>query len=821
MRFFPLVLVLAAVTSATSAATVASHTVGDILHELKAFAQTGRVLYVAAHPDDENTRLIAYLARGRGYKTGYLSLTRGDGGQNLIGPELRDALGVIRTQELLAARRIDGGVQFFTRANDFGFSKTPEETLSVWGRDEILKDMIRVIRTFQPDVIITRFPPEAGGTHGHHTASAQLAIEAHRLAADPSAYADELGQLAPWQARRVVWNAWTWRGGVSTEGLLPLNAGAYDTLLGESYGEIAARSRTMHKSQGFGTVGSRGPAREHFRHLAGEAATDDIMDGIDTSWARFPGGEAVGRQMADVIATFSPMDPSASVPALAAIHRSLEQLTPSPILAEKRRQLDRIIAACLGLHVRTTVAQAEVVPGEQIELRHTAIVRAPVAVKWRVGGREIDLSLNEVSQHGTTETLPEDTPLTHPYWLRGDSSPGLFAVADPALIGRPENPPVLSIEQVFVIAGVTLRLATEPVQVIDDPVRGEVLIPLRVIAPLAVAFPEDLELMQPGATRRIAVDLIAHRPGLSGTLTLEAPEGWRLKPSSQPFALQSAGERTRLNFEIAAPDRPSTGIVHAAAQIEGRTYRQRRVDIRYEHIPPQLLQPDATLKAVSLDVATSARRIGYIPGAGDLIPDALRHLGCSVTTIDPEALTPARLEGLDAVVLGIRALNTQPALAARMRLLFRYAEDGGTVVMQYNTTGGLPDRDLAPYPLRLSRERVTEEDARVTFLAPEHPALTGPNRITPEDFDGWVQERGLYFAGDWDEHFVPLISAADRGEPQREGSLLVARHGKGWFVYTGLSFFRELPEGVPGAYRLFANLISLGHGEVDGTTNEH
>lgn len=784
-------------------------TVADLLHELRAFEQTGRVLYVAAHPDDENTRLIAYLARGRGYRTGYLSLTRGDGGQNLIGTELRDALGVIRTQELLAARRIDGGVQFFTRANDFGFSKTSEESLEIWDHDEVLIDVIRIIRSFQPDVIITRFPPEAGGTHGHHTASAQLAVEAFRLAADPGAFADRLGDLPPWQAKRLVWNAWVWRGNVSTEGLLPLEVGGYDPLFGESYPEIAARSRTMHKSQGFGAVGSRGPALEHFRLLAGEPASQDLFDGIDTTWARLPGGAAIGERVAAVIAAFDPLDPSASVPALAGIHRMLAALPNSVPVRDKQRQLDRIIAACLGLHVQTTVKGAEVVPGEEVVLRQTAIVRTKVPVTWR-GGELVELLPNQPAQREHRVVIAPDAPLTHPYWLREPGTIGRFTVTDPALIGRPENPPALPIEHVFDVAGVAIRVSDEPVEIIDDPVRGEVRIPLRILPPVSMSFVEPLALFAPAETRAVTVEITAARDGQAGELRLEAPPGWRTQPVSRTFALSAAGERQRHTFELTAPAEPREGDFRLAVELGGRTYGHGRTEIVYPHLPAQLLQPEARLRAVALEVTTTAREVGYIPGAGDLVPDALRRLGCTVTVLAPDALTPERLAGFDAVVLGIRALNTQPALAARLPVLFAYAEQGGTVVMQYNTTGELPAGPLAPYPLRLSRERVTEEDAAVTFLAPDHPALNRPNRLTAADFTGWVQERGLYFAGEWSEPFEPLLSAADRGEPPRRGGLLVARHGQGWYVYTGLSFFRQLPDGVPGAYRLFANLISLG-----------
>ena len=811
------------VAARTHAMPVAPLPAGEILQELRSFREAGSVLYVAAHPDDENTRLIAFLARGRGYRTGYLSVTRGDGGQNLIGTELRDSLGLIRTQELLAARRVDGGYQFFTRANDFGFSKAYRETLSVWNRDQVLADMVRTIRTFQPDVLITRFSPEPGTTHGHHTASAILALEAFKLAADPAAFREELGQLPPWQAKRVLWN--TGPSGASRTGqsasptVLRLEVGGFNPLLGESYGEIAARSRTMHKSQGFGSVGTRGTAYEHFQVLAGEPATKDILDGIDTSWARFAGGAEIRTLAEAALKNFNAQDPAASVPALLEIRQRLASLPASGVATDKRVQLDRILASCLGLHWETVVPQAEAVPGETLKLRHTLIARNNFPVRWistRYAETKAelpvvtDLTPNLPLNKETTQPLPPTTALSQPYWLRGDGTTGMFAVADPALIGRPENPPAFPIEHVLEVGGQTLVLADEPVQVIDDSVKGEIRRRLDVIPPVSLAFVQSLELFSPGVARKVAVELSAARADSAGTLRLEAPTGWQLSPASHPFTLSGVGERTQLTFTVTPPATATTADLVAVANMNGASYRNRRIDIRYDHIPPQLLQPPAMLKAVSLDLQIRGKTVGYLPGAGDLVAESLMRMGYAVTLLTGADLTADRLRAFDAVVLGIRAFNTRTDLAPQLPALFAYAEAGGTVIVQYNTTADLPAAKLAPYDLKISRERVTDENADVTLLAPDHPALTTPNKITPADFAGWVQERGLYFPNQWAEPFTPLISSADAGEKQLSGGLLVAKHGKGWFVYTGYSWFRQLPEGVPGAYRLFANLVSLG-----------
>lgn len=807
---------------------------GRILQELQALGQLGRVLYVAAHPDDENTRLLATFALGYGYRTGYLSLTRGDGGQNLIGSDLRDRLGVIRTQELIAARRIDGAIQFFTRANDFGFSKHPDETFRIWDRRAVLADVVRVIRTFRPHVLVTRFSTEPGVTHGHHTASALLAIEAFNLAGDPSAFPEQLadGTLQPWKPTRVLWNAWpaAFRGGSRKAGdpapaTLQLDSGGYSALLGESFGEIAARSRTAHKSQGFGTLGTRGANPEYFRVLAGEPAARVIFDGVNLSWSQVPSGERLAAEISAVAAVFDPRKPAASVPALLQLRTLLREAittaATNPTLREKQVLLDRLIAACLGLHTEVRVPSAEATPGETLSLKLGIIARALPAglpVRWIEStlpgtGQTVSTGLVLESNRGveaTAETvLPADAPLTTPYWLREEGTTGMFRVDDPALIGRPESPPALSVRHTLAIGDQTVVFDDEVVEVIDDPVRGEIRRPLRVVAPVTLGFPQDLELFAPGSTREVAVTVTAERGARAGTVSLEAPAGFAITPASQSFQIASAGGLARVTFRVTAPTQPATGDVVAAARIDGRVHRTGRVDLRYEHIPAQLLQSRAQARVVSLDLAVTAKRIGYVTGAGDLVAEALTRMGCAVTTLSAVDLTPERLATFDAVVLGVRAYNTRADLVPLLPKLFAYAEAGGTLVIQYNTTADLQTTQLAPFPLKLSRDRVTDEQAVVTFLAPDHPALTRPNRLGTADFEGWVQERGLYFPSEWDARFTPLIACSDPGEGPLRGALLVAPHGRGHVVYTGLSFFRQLPAGVPGAYRLFANLVSL------------
>jgi LmbE family N-acetylglucosaminyl deacetylase len=813
---------------------------GAILQQLRSFATLGSVLYVAAHPDDENTQVITYLARGRGYRTAYLSLTRGDGGQNLLGPQLGEALGVARTQELLAARRLDGGRQYFTRAKDFGYSKNAEETLNVWDRQAVLGDIVRVIREFRPDVIITRFSPKPAPTHGHHTASAVLAVEAFRLAADPTAFPEQLRELSPWQARRIVHNVGLGAAAANPgagmavagspanvpdgPGVVKVEVGGRDSVSGESFASIAARSRSMHKTQGFGIGGpplNEGSRIEPFVLLAGEAATNDLLDGVDTKWNRVLGGAEIARSIDEEIAKFNAQDTAARVSALLAIRRrlaALPALPAEPIVSDKREELDRIIRACLGLEVDTVVDRAEVVPGETLKLRHTAVVRSRIPVRWtavrypsarRAINKAIELRPNQPVVREISQAVPASMQPSQPYWLRTEGTAGLFDVDDPSLIGRAENPSTLALEYVFDVGGQTLVIAGEPMPA-PDPAKPALRRRLEVIAPVSLRFIAGVRLFAPGAARQVTVELTAARARAAGTVRLEAPAGWTVTPASQPFRLAVPGEHARFTFTVTAPAQLATAPLGASVEINGRRFNQQRIEVRYDHLPLQLLQPPARAKAMSLELATRGRHVGYLPGAGDDVAAALEQMGYEVTPLTGADLTPERLRGLDTVVIGIRAFNVRTDLADRLPALFAYVEAGGTVVAQYNTLDGLREDWLAPLRLRLSRDRVTDEHAPVTILAPEHPVLTTPNRITAADFEGWVQERGLYFPDQWDARFAAILACGDAGETPLKGGLLVARYGKGYFVYTSLAWFRQLPEAVPGAYRLFANLVSLG-----------
>jgi hypothetical protein len=464
------------------------------------------------------------------------------------------------------------------------------------------------------------------------------------------------------------------------------------------------------------------------------------------------------------------------------------------------------------------VDRAEVVPGETVKLRHTAVVHSRIPVRWtavryptahRTIDKAVELRPGQPAVREVSQALPATTPPSQPYWLRAEGTPGMFDVADPSLIGRAENPPAFPLEYVFDVGGQTLVVAGEPMAA-EDPVRPGLRRRLEVIAPVSLRFIAGVRLFAPGAARPVTVELTAARARTAGTVQLDAPAGWTVTPTALPFRLAAPGEQARFSFTVTAPARLATAPLGASVEINGRRFDQQRVEIRYDHLPLQLLQPPARARAVSLQLATRGRHVGYLAGAGDDVAAALEQMGYEITQLTAADLTPERLPALDAVVIGIRAFNVRTDLAERLPALFAYLEAGGTVVAQYNTLDGLREGWLAPFHLRLSRDRVTDEHAPVTILAPEHPALTTPNHITAADFEGWVQERGLYFPAQWDERFTAILASGDAGETPLKGGLLVARHGKGYFVYTSLAWFRQLPEAVPGAYRLFANLVSLG-----------
>ncbi|MGI8889231.1 MAG: PIG-L family deacetylase [Chthoniobacterales bacterium] len=788
----------------------------------------GRVLYVAAHPDDENTGLISYWANGALYDTAYLSLTRGDGGQNLIGPELRDQLGVIRTQELLAARRIDHGRQFFTRANDFGFSKSADEALRIWDRDKILADVVWTIRKFQPDLVVTRFPTDDTKTHGHHTASALLAAEAFKAAGDPKRFPEQLKFVRPWQPSRLFWNSWAaWRARSRNEpfdpkGLISLEAGGYQPLLGQSYPEIAAASRSMHKSQGFGVEIERGSREEYFKFIEGKpvASGASIFDGIDTTWSRVPKAAEVTEKITGILQKFDDTRPWASLPALLELRQTLRQLGDDAWVKEKQADLDGVIAACLGLHLEAISEKASAQPGENLPLQIEAINRSPADVKLKsiralahgaVTTVGKPLATNELFTEKTTVALPKDLPFSQPYWLREPGTVGTYSVADQTLIGRPENPPPFPIEVTLQVGSEEIAYSLGPHFRQVDRVAGETSAPLVIAPPAFALLPRPVFVFGNGQAKTVNVRVIAAADKFKSDVSLAIPAGWKVEPASVPVQLEGVESETSCTFQVTPPAEAGEGTLRVVFTSNGQKTRAFcRQKIAYPHIEPQTLISPAQAKLVRAKIENKAPLVGYLPGAGDAIPESLREIGSDVQILADQDVKAANLARFDAIVLGVRAYNVHPErIGAWYPQLLAYARQGGVVVVQYNTMPG-PKPDQLPHPLQVSHDRVTDENAPVGILAPDHPVMNFPNQITAADFAGWVQERGLYFPNEWDAAWTPILSSHDPGEKPLDGGLLVTRCEKGWFVYTGYSWFRELPAGVPGAYRIFANLISLG-----------
>ena len=803
---------------------------GEILSTLKKLNVLGSVLYVAAHPDDENTLLLAYMAKERLVRTAYLSLTRGDGGQNLIGPEQGEYIGIIRTQELLAARRIDGPDQYFSRAYDFGFSKSTDEAVRTWGQDKVLADVVWMIRKHQPDVIITRFPPDARAGHGHHSASGFLAEEAFKLSGDPTKFPEQLAFVKPWQAKRVMWNMFIPGQFLSNKkpeeagNLIGVETGLFNSLLGRSYGEIAAESRSQHKSQGFGVPANRGAKIDYLLLKNGDLTEKDPFDGVDMTWKRVANSESVQSLVTKLTVGFRADNPSASVSALVQLYGAISKLdTTNVYVRAKRQETQNLIQQCLGLWFETNPADYAATPGETIKLTTNVAGRVDspvtlVGIRYSTGkDTTLNLTLkpNDVVLLSTTVTIPKTQKISQPYWLEKPIEKGMFQVDNQPLIGLPENPPALMANYTFEIEGQRFTFTRPVVYKSTDAVDGEIYRPFIVQPDVTANLTERVFTFADNRPKTAEVVLKAGRANVIGTLALTVPTGWRVEPASLPFELKNKGDEQRVSFSLSPTTKATNGKLQAVMTTGGGTFTTGLRYVAYKHIPTQTLFPPAEAKLVKLDVKVTAKNIGYIIGAGDEIPAALQQLGCRVTLLGPAELN-GNLAGYDAIITGVRAYNTDPGLARFQPKLMEYVRNGGTMIVQYVTpsSGFLrnepPLPPLGPYPFTVGRERVTEEDATMTFVNPQHPLLNTPNKITDADFNGWVQERGIYFAQEWAKDYEPIFSANDRNEAARLGGLLYANYGKGHFMYTGLVFFRELPAGVPGAYRLFANMISAG-----------
>ncbi len=799
----------------------------------------GSVLYLAAHPDDENTRLISWLANEKKANVVSLSLTRGDGGQNLIGTEMGPALGVLRTQELLAARSVDGGKQFFSRAIDFGFSKHPDETLEIWGKDAILHDVVWAVRKWQPDVIINRFwheydPALAGRMHGHHTASAALSWEAFDLAGRTDVYPEQLTYTQAWQPKRLFFNMYSFFAPIGEEelakvretGLARMDVGVYYPLKGKSNNEIAAESRSMHKCQAFGTVGSRGAETEYLQLLKGSRMQDetDIFEGVNTSWTRVEGGAAIGIMVTQLQKDFNFANPAASIPALTEIYAKIASLPEGFWRSQKLEETRKLIKACLALYTEAIASDFSATPGEKIQVAVELTNRSDIPLMLKgitiyPGTRdtllEMPLENNAPYKAVFSIDLPASLASSNPYWLNETPELGQYKVADAQMIGLPETPRETKLVYHLIVGGLNLDIEDVIAFKKRDPVAGEVFRPFEITPPVFAAIDNPVYVFTSNSPQKIDMVVKSGKANISGKARLALPEGWRAEPESVDFEIALKGAEARFHFLLYPPTQAGEGFARPEITVDGQVYTRSMQLIAYDHFPVQTMLKDAAAKILKIDLKTAGEKLGYIMGAGDEVPTALRQMGYEVDLIEPTMIGQTDLSVFDAIVVGIRAYNTIEAFKFQQPRLLEYVENGGTLVVQYNTDRGLvlPVGQIGPYPLQLGRDRVTKEDAAMQFLVPDHPVLNYPNKITAKDFEGWVQERGLYFVSKWDERYQALLSANDPGETPKNGSLLVAEYGKGHFIYTGLSMFRELPAGVSGAFRLFANFVSLGNEE--------
>ena len=843
----------------------------EIYREIEKLNQFGSVLYVAAHPDDENTRVISYLSKGCHYRVGYLSLTRGDGGQNLIGSEQGEELGLIRTHELIEARKIDGAEQFFSRAYDFGYSKTPEETFAIWNKEEVLRDVVWVIRKFRPDVIISRFPTTGEGGHGHHTASAILAKEAFAAAADPSRFPEQLNKVSVWQASRIVWNTFSFGDRNTTApDQFQLDVGTFEPMLGKSYGEIASMSRSKHSSQGFGTPLNRKAILEYFKIWEGTEPKHSLMEGVDTGWNKCINDpkKALGfqKQVQDILAKYNPKNPSASIEALVTLRKELMGYTAAfnPEFSYwteiKLKLLNNILLQCAGIHCEITTDKQNLVPGDTVKLKLSIIARLLLSDGFTVDfsmssfklsksivGKHWDTSFSFVLPQFNNQTggsslselakasssSPIDFDISQPYWLRKVKSKGLFADPGLSYLGLAENPNLFFASFRLHFAKPDFSVFVEPhwQYKFTDPSVGEVHQPVFVVPP-AVIIPtleKNYFLLPYIYDNRIDTRVSlhfkvkSHVNNFKGKLKLELPESWIIVTSYPANEIEVEIEKMGGEKNIEIQIRSTTNFSHATAykqtvkyyiEHDNKVYNRSEKRINYPHIPNLLLLPEAqselVLVPISKETVNKAGKIGYLSGSGDKVFDCLKSVGFAIYEIsETELNNPQLLSEYRTIITGIRAYNTRNDLQAKHPNLMEYVKNGGRLVVQYNTNNRLGPLgfDIGPYPITISRDRVTDEEAEVNFLQPSHKLFSEPHPISKNDFSDWVQERGVYFVGKRDEKYVSILSMADPNEDVLDGSLVYAEYGNGSFIYTGLSFFRQLPAGNSGAYRLFINLI--------------
>ncbi len=790
----------------------------EIINSLEKLNVLGSVLYIAAHPDDENTSLMAYLSKGKKYRTGYLSLTRGDGGQNLIGSEKGVEIGILRTQELLQARKIDGGEQFFTRAVDFGYSKSPEETFEFWGKEKILKDVVFVIRKFKPDVIITRFPVGSSGGHGHHTASALIAAEAFKAAADPNKFPEQLKNLEVWKTKRIFWN--NWRPAVNdASGLISVDVGDYNPHYGKSYTELGAESRSMHKSQGFGASAFRGSRYEYFQLIEGEPTKENIFDDIDITWNRIVNGELINQKIKSIIKNFDTTNPPASIPQLLSLLNEFDKLEANYWVDVKRQELLSIIKSCAGLWIESISQDYSASPGTKVSIKTTFVNRSNINFKIdKIIFPTLNTSVSSILQLNNNKpetieneiSIPDNYNISQPYWLEDEKAIGLFKVSNTDLIGLADNPPIIPIEVILDVDGMKLSYSVPLLYRWNDRVDGEMYRPFEVRPLITANINGKAAIFANEKSKSIQVRLKSNSSNVKGVLTFEGTDGWKIVPPQIPFELKNKYDEKLISVSVIPPQKPGETILKVSLNINGKEYDKSLVEISHPHIVPQVYFPKSEIKLVKLDIANISGKIGYIMGSGDEIPECLQNMGYDVTLISDEMLESNNLSQYDAIITGIRAYNTRERLKFTQPKLLEYVKSGGTLIVQYNVASGLVTQEIGPYSFRISQDRITDEEAKINFVDPNNKILNFPNKISDKDFNGWVQERGLYFADQWDDKYKTIFSGYDKSEKELFGSTLFTSYGNGVFIYTGLSWFRQLPAGVAGAYRIFANMIASG-----------
>ncbi len=811
----------------------------DIYHSLQKLNFLGSALYIAAHPDDENTRLISYLSNHDKARTAYLSLTRGDGGQNLIGPELRELLGVLRTQELLAARRVDGGQQFFSRANDFGYSKHPDETLKLWNKKEVLGDVVRIIRKFKPDVIINRFDHRSpGSTHGHHTSSAMLSVEAFDLVNDATAYPEHLNTLQPWQPKRLFFNTSWWFYGsqekfdkADKSKLLNFDVGVFYPTLGVSNNEIASMASSQHLCQGFGRLSTRGSQDEYVELLKGEMPQnkDNIFDGVNTTWSRVEGGTAIGDILYAVEKDFDFSNPRTHLAQLLKAHELISSLDDAHWQNIKLKEIENIILAVTGIYLEASSTEASSNPGEKIGLTIEVLNRSTANVILEQlalsSGMTFDslipMKENQRIQLKKEIQMPSETAYTSPYWLNEKGTLGMYKVDNPEFIGKPETPRALHINFALNFDGYKVHIKRPIVYHYAKPDKGELYQPFEILPEATASFDDKVIIFADGEAKQIPITIRAHKDNLKGEVQFCYSKGWTVDTETKPFEISKKGDEQIIVFTLTPPENQDESYITPIVKVNGKQITKELVTIEYDHVPTQSILIPSEAKVVRLNIERLGENIGYIMGAGDDVPTSLEQIGYNVVRVDPLDIQAGSLNKFDAVVVGIRAYNVVEELKFKQRYLLDYVKDGGNLIVQYNTSGRWNKQfeNIAPYPLKLSRDRVTDENSEVSIIAKKHALVNFPNPIEEKDFEGWVQERGLYFPNEWNSEFTPILSMNDKGESAKKGSLLVAPYGKGHYIYTGLSFFRELPAGVSGAYKLFANMLSLGKEKVENPEN--